>query len=74
MTSHDPNHAFMLDAEVACVGRDGAVRGGRAHEVLEPGFLGDLYGIEVGVGRVVGPSGGASVACAPILSDEGEDA
>lgn len=74
VTSHDPNHAFMLDADVACVGRDGTVRGGRAGEVLKPALLEELYGIEVGVGTITGPRGGRVTACAPVLSSEGEDA
>lgn len=70
VTSHDPNHAFLLDAEVACVGRDGQVRGGRAGDVLTPGELGRLYGVDVGVGSITGPRGKRVSVCAPFLEGE----
>ena len=71
VTSHDPNHAFMLDGDVVCVGRGGHVVSGRAAEVLTPAALGQLYGIDVGVGDVAGPHGARTRACVAFM-DEGE--
>ena len=67
VTSHDPNHAFLLDSEVVCIGRDKTVEGGRAREVLTPGFLSCLYGTQIGVGTIAGADGGQVRACAPVL-------
>ncbi len=66
MTSHDPNHAFALDADVTCLGRDGLVATGTARELLSPDLLGELYGVEVAVGQIYGASGSPVLASAPV--------
>lgn len=72
ITSHDPNHAFLLDSDVVCVGRGMGVRGGPACETLTPETLGLLYGVEVGVGTVAGRGKKMGLACTPFLEDEKE--
>lgn len=72
ITSHDPNHAFLLDSDVVCVGRGMGVRGGSARETLTPEMLGLLYGVEVGVGAVAGRGGKTGLACTPFLEDAKE--
>ena len=67
MTSHDPNHAFALDADVTCLGRDGLVATGAARELLSPELLGELYGVEVAVGQISGASGSPVLASAPVV-------
>lgn len=70
VTSHDPNHAFLLDGQVVCLGRDGSVTGGNVSDVLTAEMLGALYGVEVGVGRVKGSRGSMGVACTPFLGGD----
>lgn len=70
ITSHDPNHAFLLDSDVVCVGRGEDVKSGPARAVLTAEALGRLYGIEVGVGEVTGPAGRSAWACTPFLKSE----
>lgn len=70
ITSHDPNHAFLLGSDVVCVGRGFGVRAGAARDVLTAEALGALYGIEVGVGEVEGPQGKTGTACTPFLDSE----
>ncbi len=67
VTSHDPNHAFLLDADVTCIARDKTVRSGRAAEMLTPGLLSMLYDTQVGVGAIAGGDGQVVRACAPVL-------
>lgn len=70
ITSHDPNHAFLLGSDVVCVGRGSGVTAGAARDVLTAEALGALYGIEVGVGEVRGSGGKRGVACTPFLESE----
>ena len=72
MTTHDPNHAFMLDGEVLCLGREGLLAHGRAREVLTPALMQRMYGVAVAVGEVHGEKGGASAtACVPLVDTGG---
>lgn len=69
MTSHDPNHAFLLGCDAVCVrrGGDAGVASGPARDVLRAQDLSALYGVEVGVGEVVSASGRTAPACGPLL-------
>ena len=69
MTTHDPNHAFLLDGNVICLGRDGFVRTGKAAQVLTEAGMAQLYGVPVRV-----HAGADSVACVPLIGrdDNGE--
>lgn len=57
MTTHDPNHALLLDGDVLCLANGGVVAAGRAREVLTAGLMETLYGVEVEMGG----------ACVPVL-------
>lgn len=70
ITSHDPNHAFLLDGGVVCIRRGEGVESGPAREVLTADALAALYGVDVGVGVVEGPQGQAGWACVPFLENE----
>ena len=70
ITSHDPNHAFLLDDDVACMHRRGGVRSGAARAVLTPEVLAALYGVDVGVGLIEGSRGQSGWACVPFLDGE----
>lgn len=67
ITSHDPTHAFLLDGDVACVGRGGDAAVGSASEILTAKRLSALYGVEVGVGMVDGSDGKEGMACVTFL-------
>lgn len=64
MTTHDPNHAFLLDGDVLCLGRGGAVSGGPANEVLTAGRMSALYGVEIDVTT----SDGGCLGCMPRIA------
>ncbi len=72
VTSHDPNHAFLLDCDVVCVGRGTGFAAGAAREVLTPAALQQLYGVEVGVGEICSPGGRRVTACASFMGGCGE--
>lgn len=66
MTTHDPNHAFLLDGDVLCLGRGGVAARGRAREVLTEDLMEELYGVPVAVDRVTS-RGVSSMACMPMV-------
>lgn len=66
MTTHDPNHAFLLDGDVLCLGRGGVASRGRAREVLTEDLMEELYGVPVAVDRVQS-RGISSMACMPMV-------
>lgn len=77
MTTHDPNHAFLLDGDVLCLGRGGAVSQGRAREVLTAAGLSGLYGVPVAIDEVGAPAkdddgprkaGASSFSCVPLIT------
>lgn len=70
ISSHDPGHALALGGDVACIGRDGIVRGGPARDLMTAETLSSLYGVEVAVGHVSGLGGRWAAACAPVLNVE----
>lgn len=49
MTTHAPDHAILLDDQVAALGRDGSFRFGTAREAMSGSFLSSLYGIGIEV-------------------------
>ena len=67
VTSHDPNHALMLDAGVVCIARSGIVAHGPARSVLTPELLRGLYGVDVGLGTLHGADGRAQDACVALM-------
>jgi len=64
MTSHFPNHAWVLDSKVAMMGREGLLALGPAAEVMTEANLSAAYGIAVRVYK--GVSGDKTIDfCAP---------
>ncbi len=72
MTTHDPNHAFLLDGDVLCLGSGGVAARGRARDVLTEDLMESLYGVPVAV-DCVQSRGVSSMACMPMigLNDKG---
>lgn len=71
VTSHDPNHALMMDCDVLCIGHAGssARMRGRAAEVLTAQMIGELYGIDAACGLIAGDGGRCSLACTAFLPE-----
>jgi iron complex transport system ATP-binding protein len=57
MTTHDPNHAFVLSERVALMKRDAPIAVGPVAEVMTAGNLSDTYGVPVAVFGNPGESG-----------------
>ena len=74
MTTHDPNHAFMLDGAVLCMGRDGSMSFGETASMLDERLLADLYGVDVGVVPAVDASGTTVLSAVPFLAERDGDA
>lgn len=75
MTTHDPNHAFLLDGDVLCLGRGGTVTQGPAREVLTAEGMSGLYGVPVAIDEVRSPAqrdgsdeGASSLSCVPLIT------
>ena len=64
MTTHDPNHAFLLDGDVLCLVRGGLAASGRAREVLTAERMSALYGVRVDVTA----SDAGYLGCMPAIS------
>ncbi len=47
MTTHNPDHAIILDGKVAILNRDGTLRVGSVEDTLTAETLSDLYGMKV---------------------------
>ena len=78
MTTHDPNHAFLLDGDVLCLGRGGALTQGVAREVLTADRMSALYNVAVAIDEVRGPVGEdgsaiASLSCVPLVNGRRKD-
>lgn len=64
MTSHFPNHAWLLSSKVAMMGKNGFVALGPSDEVMTEGNLSETYGIKVKVYQ--GLSGDSTINfCSP---------
>lgn len=61
VTTHQPEHAMLLNARVAAIAHGRITASGRASEVLHANILGELYGMAVDVVS----QGGVPVACVP---------
>lgn len=66
VTSHDPNHALLLESDVLCLARD-EVFSGFARDVLHPASLRKLYGIDAAVGSLSADDGREVFTCVPLL-------
>lgn len=69
VTSHDPNHALLLNCDAICVRKDAGVISGSAEDVLRAQVLSELYGVDVGVGEVTSALGRTAPVCAPFLGE-----
>lgn len=68
MTTHDPNHAFLLDGDVLCLGRGGVMGRGAAKDVLNARMMGGMYEVPVDVLEAPGgAAAGGSLCCVPRL-------
>lgn len=67
MTTHDPNHAFMMDGKVLCMMRDKKFAYGNVRDTLDERLLASLYGVEVGVAPTKAPDGSMVSGCIPFL-------
>jgi iron complex transport system ATP-binding protein len=57
ITSHHPEHAFLIAAKVVVIAGGGAFETGRTEEILTPDLMRRLYGVETAVLESVSPSG-----------------
>ena len=64
MTTHFPDHGFLISQQIAIMGDKGFKAVGKAEEVITPGNLFDAYGIDIHVCRV--EAAGRTV-CIPVL-------
>lgn len=70
MTSHFPNHAFMVSTKVLAMGRNNEFIQGRSDEVVTPDFLKRIYNIDAQVNTVLNEKNGEEIKiCVPIISD-----
>ena len=69
VTSHAPDHALLLNDKVVCINRTGVIKQGLVSKLLDVRMLEDLYGVEMGIGKVVGKNGQTALACAPFLKE-----
>ncbi len=67
MTTHDPNHAFMVGGKVFCMGRSEHFTYGAVSDVLNERTLQDLYGVEVGIAPATASDGTVVNGCIPFL-------
>lgn len=64
VSTHNPDHAFLMADRVAIL-KDGALHSdGKPRDVLTPGVMKEIYGVDVVIGTV---SGGERPVCSPLL-------
>ena len=71
MTTHSPDHAFMLDSNVVLLQRDKPMQFGRAVDVITERNMRDAYGVEVETKEFLTRDGGVVRMCAPLFSKTG---
>lgn len=71
MTTHSPDHAFMLDSNVVLLQRDRPMQFGRAVDVITEKNMRDAYGVEVETKEFLTRDGGIVRMCAPLFSRNG---
>ncbi len=65
MTTHDPNHAFLLPGRALLMRPGGAIRIGSAAEILTEEALSAAYGVDIAVRTVPRAMGEALRICSP---------
>lgn len=74
MTTHSPDHAFMLDSNVVLLQRAKPMQFGRAVDVITEKNMRDAYGIDVETKEFLTRDGGVVRMCAPVFSQPGKSA
>jgi iron complex transport system ATP-binding protein len=67
LTSHDPNHAYLLNSKVICLVRDGRLVWGNANETLDEALLYELYGVPLERDRITSQTGQTRCSCQSYL-------
>lgn len=68
MTTHFPDHAFLCDADVILMGKDGMILSGSAEEVITEEHMLRAYGVPIHIFEV-DDHGQKLKICEPVLSD-----
>ena len=71
MTTHSPDHAFMLDSNVVLLQRNKPMQFGRAVDVITEKNMRDAYGVEVETKEFLTRDGGIVRMCAPLFTKPG---
>ena len=74
MTTHSPDHAFMLDSNVLLLQRAKPMQFGRAVDVITERNMRDAYGVEVETKEFLTRDGGIVRMCAPLFAKGGKKA
>ncbi len=69
MTTHSPDHAFMLDSNVVLLQTNNPMQFGRAVDVITERNMRDAYGVEVETKEFITRSGHVVRMCAPVFDD-----
>ena len=74
MTTHSPDHAFMLDSNVVLLQRDRPMQFGRAVDVITERNMRDAYGVDVETKEFLTRDGAVVRMCAPVFAKVGGSA
>lgn len=69
MTTHSPDHAFMLGSNVVLLQKEKPMEFGRATDVITERNMRDAYGVDVETKEFLTRDGGVVRMCAPVFSD-----
>ena len=69
MTTHSPDHAFMLNSNVVLLQRNNPMQFGRAVDVITEKNMRDAYGVEVETKEFITRNGSVVRMCAPVFED-----
>ena len=67
MTTHSPDHAFLMDSNVLLLRRDAPMRYGEATQIITESSMRDAYGIRVRVVEFSDEEGNITRMCAPAI-------
>lgn len=70
MTTHSPDHAFMLDSNVVLLQRERPMQFGPAQHVITERNMRDAYGVNVETKEFLTRDGGVVRMCAPVFKRE----
>lgn len=72
MTTHSPDHAFMLNSNVVLLQKNRPMQFGRAVDVITERNMRDAYGVDVETKEFLTRNGGVVRMCAPVFEESGE--